>query len=97
MALSVRARKALKQGLGDNALGDEIADVIDNDTGSLGIRHKTALRTAITNETLADVIYDAIDSGTGGEIGGDARRDLAFALGDRTAADEIAEAILANA
>ena len=91
MALSTLARRTLKQALADNAVGKEIADVIDAGSGSLSTAASTALKFALGDPTTAAAIVTAINAGTA--ITGPQQAELGVALGNRAVAQEIATAL----
>ena len=91
MALSTLARRTLKQALADNAVGKEIADVIDAGSGTLSTAAKNRLIAVIGDRTTAGAIATAINAGTA--ITGPQQAELGVALGNRVVAQEIATAL----
>ena len=87
MALSVYARRALVYALKSTDIGDEIADVIDNGSGTLSVYARRRLASACANEFTADAIADNIDAGTA--LDDREKSVLAAALMNRVAAGEI--------
>lgn len=91
MALSTHARRTLKQALGSNHLGKEVADVIDAGSGTLTTAAKNALNFALCDPTTGAAIATAINAGTA--ITGQQQAELGIALGSRVIAAEIAAAL----
>ena len=91
MALSTFARRTLKVALGDDAVGKEIADVIDAGSGTLSTSAKNHLKFAMCDAVNAAAIATAINAGTA--ITGPQQAELGVALGNRVVAQEIATAL----
>ena len=91
MALSTFARRTLKVALGDDAVGKEIADVIDAGSGTLSTSAKNHLKFALCDAATASSIATAINAGTA--ITGPQQSELGIALGNRVVAQEIATAL----
>ena len=91
MALSTLARRTLKVALGDDAVGKEIADVIDAGSGTLSTSAKNHLKFAMCDAVNAAAIATAINAGTA--ITGPQQAELGVALGNRVVAQEIANAL----
>lgn len=91
MALSVAARRALRQTLKATHLGDEVADVVDAGSGTLSVAARRAMDFALTNPVLADGVCDKIDAGTA--LTGAQQDRLGWALASRVYAAEIAAAL----
>jgi hypothetical protein len=91
MALSTHARRTLKQALGANHLGKEVADIIDAGSGTLSTAAKNALIAVFMDRTTAGAVATAINAGTA--ITGPQQAELGIALGSRVIAAEIAAAL----
>ena len=77
--------------MGDDAVGKEIADVIDAGSGTLSTSAKNHLKFAMCDAVNAAAIATAINAGTA--ITGPQQAELGVALGNRVVAQEIATAL----
>lgn len=95
MALSAHARRQLKYGLASAEAADDVADIVDADTGTQTAYSKRAVMFAMGSRKAANLFETAIEAGDG--INAFTQRRLAFALGDAGAAQEIATQLVADA
>jgi hypothetical protein len=87
MPLSNHARRVLSVALKSNKAGDNVADIIDADGGTLSKYAKDRLISCCANRAVGVGIADAIDNDT--VLTGREVNVLATMLGSRTVAAEI--------
>lgn len=97
MALSTFARRCLWQAVKSVPIGDEIADVIDAGSGTLGREARERIGLLVNQNAgigHADGIADAIDAGEA--LDGAEQAALGVGLANRVVAQEIATALAAE-